>query len=160
MIVRVGRGQNKTLKMSIRIFHDFKNMNQRKGLVISNKNRFVKNIRYICHTFKCSGTFLRFTLPTNQYRSCHINKISHDHNWKWFMTGSSVNIHYVVSEVTDESFQASWGSSAIRKSLWELEEMVSIVWLIFGSAGKDWRKWQSSCWVQFWFIQSSKKRWR
>ena len=42
MIVRVGRGQNKTLKMSIRIFHDFKNMNQRKGLVISNKNRFVK----------------------------------------------------------------------------------------------------------------------
>jgi len=42
MTVRVGRGQNKTLKMSIRIFHDFKNMNQRKGLVISNKNRFVK----------------------------------------------------------------------------------------------------------------------
>lgn len=33
------------------------------------------------------------------------------------MTASSVNIHYVVSEVNDESFQASWGSSAIRKSL-------------------------------------------
>lgn len=42
MIVRVGRAQNETLKMSTRIFHDFKNMNQRKGLVIGNKNRLVK----------------------------------------------------------------------------------------------------------------------